>query len=289
MSQSIPRSARLGIVSATAAALLLLAGAGPAQAGRGGSPQKIASAISSGSADAIKSELERAEYLVCTACVAYVLPLIDSNDASVREVAAWWLVRRGTGRQVYRDMLGRLSQPDSVRARNAADVLGEFAYPQAIPALGAALSNPIFDGEARAAMARALGSIRRPAAADPLKAVLGDREARVRAAAVAALRKVDGFRDGAVAVPLLADGDAAVRSEAIYTVAEFRTTGATASLIQLLQNDASADVRKRAAWALGRIGASAAQAGAPLSAAATNDASPLVRSLARAALAGLTR
>lgn len=279
---------RFGIATAVAGALLL-AGAGSAHAGRGGSPQAIASAIRSGSADAIKSELERAEYLVCAACVPHVLPLIDSNDVSVREVAAWWLVRRGTGRQVYRDMLGRLSQPDSVKARNAADILGEFAYPQAIPALGAALGNPVYDAEARAAMARALGSIRRPAAAAPLQAVLGDSQPAVRAAALAALRKVEGFRDGAVATALIADGDVNVRSEAIYTVAEFRTTAATAALVSALQDDASPDVRKRAAWALGRIGASAAIAGPALSAAATSDASPLVRSLARAALAGLSK
>jgi HEAT repeat protein len=285
---AVSRARRLGIVSALAAALLLV-GVGSAHAGRGGSPQAIASAIRSGSADAIKSELERAEYLVCAACVNYVLPLIDSNDVGVREVAAWWLVRRGTGRQVYRDMLGRLSQPDSVKARNAADVLGEFAYPQAIPALGAALSNPTFDGEARAAMARALGSIRRAAAAAPLRAVLGDSQPQVRAAALAALRKVEGFRDGSVATPLIADGDINVRSEAIYTVAEFRTMEATAALVSALQNDASPDVRKRAAWALGRIGASAAVAGPALSAAATSDASPFVRSLARAALAGLSK
>lgn len=279
---------RLGIVSALAAAVLL-AGAGSAQAGRGGSPQAIASAIRSGSADAIKSELERAEYLVCAACVNYVLPLVDSNDIGVREVAAWWLVRRGTGRQVYRDMLGRLSQPDSVKARNAADVLGEFAYPQAIPALGAALSNPTFNGEARAAMARALGSIRRPAAAAPLQAVLADNQPQVRAAALSALRKVEGFRDGSVATPLIADSDANVRREAIFTVAEFRTTAATAALVTALQNDASPEVRSQAAWALGHIGASAAVAGPALSAAATSDAHPFVRSLARAALAGLSR
>jgi len=165
----------------------------------------------------------------------------------------------------------------------------KIAYPQAIPALGAALSNPTFDAESRAAMARALGSIRRPAAATPLQAALGDREALVRAAALAALRKVEGFRDGSVATPLISDADAGVRSEAIYTVAEMRTVGSAPALVQALQNDASPDVRKRAAWALGRIGASAAVAGPALSAAATSDASPLVRSLARAAIAGLTR
>jgi HEAT repeat protein len=275
------------LVACGLAVSLLLVGA-PARAGRGSSPQAVASAIASGSPDAIKSELERAEYLVCAACVDYVMPLIDSGDPSVREVAGWWLVRRGVRQQVFTDMLGRLSQPDSVRARNAADVLGSFALPQAIPALGAALSNPVFDGEARVAMARALGSIRRPAAAAPLRAVLGDPQAVVRAAALAAIRQVDGFRDGSVAVPLLTDGDDAVKVQAIYTVAELPTAAATPLLVQILQNDTNPSVRKRAAWALGHIGASATLAGPALGQAASADSSPLVRSLARAAIANLS-
>ena len=116
------RLARLAAIGLAGGALLL--GAGTAQAGRGSSPRAVASAIASGSPDAIKSELERAEHLVCAACVDYVLPLIDNNDAGIREVAGWWLVRRGSGRKVFTDMLARLSQPDSVKARNAADILG---------------------------------------------------------------------------------------------------------------------------------------------------------------------
>ena len=185
-----------------------------ANAGRGGSPQAIASAISSGSADAIASELERAEYLVCAACVDYVTPLLDSGDAKVRKVAAWWLSRRGVSRAIYRDMLTRLSQPDSLKAAYAADALGEFGSPAAIPALGAALSNPTFDASARVSMARALGAIKRPAAAPHLVAVLGDSQGAVRAAALSALRGVEGFRDASVAVPLLGDADASVRTEA---------------------------------------------------------------------------
>jgi HEAT repeat protein len=180
-----------------------------------------------------------------------------------------------------------LAQPDSLKARNAADVLGAFAFPLAIPALGAALSNPIFDGTARAAMARALGAIRSSDVAAPLQAVLGDSDADVRAAAVGALRHAEGFHDGTVAVPLLSDAQESVRVQAIYTVAELKTTAATPALVTLLQTDPSASVRKRAAWALGRIGASSSVAGPSLGQAASSDASPLVRSLAQAAIAGL--
>jgi HEAT repeat protein len=275
------RLAALGVAGA------LLLGASAAQAGRGSSPRAVASAITSGSPDAIKSELERSEVLVCAACVDYVLPLVDSPDASVRDVAGWWLARRAAGRQVFTNMLARLGQPDSTKARNAADVLGAFRSPQAIPALGAALSNPVFTGEARAAMAKALGVIRRPAAAQPLQAVLGDADPMVRAASLSALRNVEGFTDGTVAAPLLADADETVRVQAVFTVAELRTTSTVPALVQLLQSDPSANVRKRAAWALGQMHASGAQAAPALTQASLSDPSPFVRSLAHAALASL--
>lgn len=278
---SFGRLAAFGVAGA------LVFGASTAQAGRGSSPQAVASAIASGSADAIKSELERSEVLVCAACVDYVLPLIDSQDESVREVAGWWLVRRGVSRQVFKDMLVRLGQPDSVKARNAADVLGSFRSPQAIPALGAALSNPVYSSEARAAMAKALGTISRPAAAAPLQAVLADSDPVVRAASLEALRNVQGFKDGTVAAPLLGDSDANVRVQAVFVVGQLRTTSAAPTLVQVLQNDASPDVRKRAAWALGHMNASASVAAPALTQAAANDPSPFVRSLARAALANL--
>ena len=186
-------------------------------------------------------------------------------------------------------MLGRLGQGDSVKARNAADVLAAFRSPQAIPALGAALSNPVFTGEARAAMAKALGTIRRPAAAAPLQAVLGDGDAVVRAAALSALRNVEGFTDGSVAAPLLADADENVRVQAIFTVGTLRTASAVPALVQVLESDSSPSVRKRAAWALGHMNASAALAAPALTQASTSDPSTLVRSLAHAALASLGR
>jgi hypothetical protein len=280
------RPARWAAVAIVAAASAWHTGA--AHAGRGSSPQAVVTAIASGSPDAIKAELERAEHLVCAACTDYVLPLVDHADPQVRDVAAWWLVRRGASRQVYRDMLTRLGQPDSIKARNAADILGGFRIPGAIPSLGAALSNPTFTPEARVAMAHALGAIHRPAAAAPLESALADPAPEVRAAALAALRAVDGFRDGALAIPLLTDGDEAVRVQAIFTVADRGTVAAAPALVQLLQADPSAGVRKRAAWALGQVHAPASLAAPALGQAAASDASPLVRSLASAALAGLS-
>jgi HEAT repeat protein len=276
---------KLAIVSSLGLAVALLAGRS-ANAGTGGSASTIQQAISANSVDSIKAELERTEFLVCAACVDLVTPLVDHPDVRVRQVAAWWLARRAVARQVQVSMLNRLSQPDSTAALNAADVLGEFHYVSSIPALGAALSNPTFSGAARAEMAKALGTIGRPAGTQYLTAALSDSDASVRSASLAALRTIPGFRDGSVAAPLVADSDPGVRSDAVVTIGMFKYAGGAQALVSAL-SDSSQTVRKKAAWALGEIGAPASVAGGPLQNAAANDPSPLVRSLAKAALSKL--
>jgi len=270
--------------------------AGTARAGHNGSPALLKSAIDSGSADAIEAELEHTEYLVCAACSDMVLPLVDNLDYGVRKAAAWWIARRGVAHDVYVAMLTRLSQPDSTAARNAADILGELAYPSSVPALSAALSNPIYSGEARAAMARALGSINQQTAVPALVTALGDAEPAVKASSLAALRSIQGFKDATVAQTLLTDADEQVRAEAAMTFGVVLRTGKTGvkpasvdSLLGVLANDPSANVRKRAAWSLGEMGAPATQAAPVLQKAATSDASPAVRSLAQIAISKLTR
>lgn len=262
--------------------------AGSAQAGHNGSPALIKSAIASNSVDAIEAELERSEYLVCAACSDLVTPLVDHLDYRVRKVAAWWIARRGINKQVYVAMLGRLSQPDSFLARNAADVLGELGYAGAVPALSAAMSNPIYSAEARAAMARALGTINRPSVVAPLTTGLAAPEAEVRIASLKALQGVTGLHDGTAVAPLVADADAGVRAQAAMTLGTFRARAGTEALVTAL-GDASPAVRKQAAWALGRVGASASVAGPALGAVAANDPSPFVRSLAAVSLTQLSR
>jgi HEAT repeat protein len=266
-----------------------LAAAGSAVAGRGSSPQAVQLAVRSGSPDAIKSELERAEHLVCVSCVDMVMPLLDNNNQGIRQVAAWWIARRGVARNVRVQMLTRLGQADSTAARNAADVLGEFHYVSSIPALSAALSNPTFSSEARAHMAMALGRISRPEVVAPLTGALSVSDGVVQVAAMQALQSIAGLRDGSAVSPLLGNGDASVRAEAATTLGMFHDSTSAAALVTALQNDASPIVRKRAAWALGEIHASTAVAGPALQNAASNDASPFVRSLAAAALTRLSR
>jgi hypothetical protein len=274
---------------ATAAVFgISMAAAGVAHAGRGGSPEAIQLSIQSGSPDAIKAELERAEFLVCGVCVDMVRPLVDNGDAGIRQVAAWWLARRAVSRQIQADMIARLGQPNSIAARNAADVLGEFHQPSAIPALAAGLSNPLFSGEARAAMAKALGVMNKPASLAPLYGALGDSNPQVKTGALQALQSMSGLRNGAAVVPLLTDGDAAVRAEAAITLGTFRATVGTDALVAALRSDPSATVRKHAAWALGEMKANTSLAGPSLQHAVSSDPSPFVRSLASAALTRLS-
>jgi HEAT repeat protein len=80
-----------------------------------------------------------------------------------------------------------------------------------------------------------------------------------------------------------------VRAQAATTLGMFHDANGTAALVNALQNDASPDVRKNAAWALGEVRASATVAGPALQQAAANDGSPFVRSLASAALTRLSR
>jgi HEAT repeat protein len=274
---------KLAIVSALG--LALVAGRS-ANAGTGGSYSTIQQAISANSVDSIKAELERTEFLVCAACVDLVTPLVDHSDVRVRTVAAWWLARRGVARQIQVQMITRLSQPDSTAALNAADVLGEFHYTSSIPALGAAMGNPIYSGAARAEMAKALGTIGRSAGTTYLTTGLSDGDAGVRSASLVALRTIPGFRDGSVAAPLVGDSDAGVRSNAVLTIGMFKYTGGASALVSAL-SDSSPTVRKQAAWALGEIGAPVSVASGPLQTAASSDSSPLVRSLAKAALTKL--
>jgi HEAT repeat protein len=289
------KSAILKNTVVSSALLLGLGFASPATAGRGSSPGAIQRAIGSGSVETIEAELERSESLVCHACVNLVLPLVDHEETRVRKVAAWWLSRRGMRPEMSLQMVQRLSQPDSKLARNAADVLGEMRAYKSIKPLGAALNNPIFNDEARAAMARAIGEIGDMEGLAPLSDATKAPEPAVRAAALESLRKLRGYTDMSLAVTLLLDPDQNVRVEAIYSVANARSAAAGAAsapdaaarLTQLVSSDPSELVRKKAAWALGEIHASAAIAGPALERASTQDTSPFVKSLAYAALAKL--
>ena len=91
-----------------------------AQAGRGGSTGRILQATASGSVDAIVAEVERAEKLACLGCIDAVMKLIDHDSAKVRDVAGWWLGKRGVRSEVISLAQARFAGQDPVAARNAA-------------------------------------------------------------------------------------------------------------------------------------------------------------------------
>jgi HEAT repeat protein len=252
-----------------------------ALAGRGGSYARIATAIASNDADTIIAELERAERLICARCVAPVMELLDHDDYRVREVAAWWFARRPMLKAaITMQSLARLADPAT--AARAADVLGTFRHPSAVPALATALRAGL-PSEARAAAVRALGTIAHPSAEAAIVGALSDPDAATRAAAATAYYDLRGTRDGAALVAGLADGDARVRREAAAVIGNLRTASARAALEGLLASDPDALVRRNAAWALGQLDDPASRPA--LERAAASDPVMFVRSVARSGLA----
>jgi HEAT repeat protein len=264
------------------AAVALVAFAGNATAGRGGSAAKIQNAVNSTSQDAIIAELERAERLVCDACIAPVLGLLDDSRYEVREAAAWWFARRPVMKAALTTQsLADLQGSDSEMARNAADILGTFRHPDNIEALSAASGRTDLSAEARQHAVRALGTIGHPDGSAAISAAMSDADATVRYEALQSWIKIRGQTDATAAVALIDDSDSGVRAKAAAVVGELREAAGRAELENVLSSDADPVVRRNAAWALGRIGD---QASRPVLEAAVEDSSALVRMTAKAAI-----
>ena len=277
-------SIKTNFLAAAVVGLLTLA-TGTAEAGRGGSAARIQNAVNTGSVDAIIAELERAERLICDACTPTVMDLVDHDRYELREAAAWWIARRPVlKQQLATRSTADLAGGDSRLARNAADVLGTFRHPSAIPALAAAAGRAELSPEARMAAVRALGTIGHRNANTALTAAMGDADAAVRVAAVSSWLQVRKQAGAAPVVGLVGDADATVRAKAAAVIGDLREASGRAALEAALTGDADASVRRNAAWALGRLGDAAAR---PALQAATTDLSPLVRQTAKAALAQL--
>lgn len=275
---------KLSLISALVAALALTL-ATPAHAGRGGSASRIQNAVATGSVDAIIAEVERAERLTCDACTPLLMDLLDHDRYELREVAAWWFARRAALKvQLTERSIADLAGADSRIARNAADILGTFRHPDAIPALAAAVGRTDLSPEARAAAARALGTIGHPRGATALAGAMNDADAGVRLAAVTAWSKLRKQTSAAPVVARVGDGDAVVRATAAAVIGGLRDQAGRAALEQAVATDRDPSVRRNAAWALGQIGDPASRTALSN---ATTDASSLVRSTAKAALYAL--
>ncbi|MCA9677916.1 MAG: HEAT repeat domain-containing protein, partial [Myxococcales bacterium] len=194
------------LLAAAACAVALVGAASPAMAGRGGSYAAVQNAINTNSKDAIIAELERSEFLICDRCIAPVMDLLDDDRYAVREVAAWWFARRPViAAQLVERSYADLEGSDSRLARNAADILGTFRDPDALPALEAAVTRTTLSAEARTAVVRAIGTIGNARGSDALAAAMGDSDASVRHEALVAWIAIRRQRGAAPAVALVAD------------------------------------------------------------------------------------
>jgi HEAT repeat protein len=257
-----------------------------ALAGKGASYQSISNAIATGSRDSIVAEIERAEKLPCEPCLDLVRPLIDHDDAAVRDVAAWWLSKRAIRDQVRDDMFGRLTAGNSIAARNAAEVLGRFKHPDALMPLELAIHDGVLSDDARVAATVAIGTIGDYRGKAVLEGAITSESAPVRAAAARALRGIRGNADALAVVELLGDDDEQVVREAAVTLGALREASGIAGLTEVVTDASwSVAVRKEAAWALGKIGDGSARE--VLKQVIADDESMLVRGTARAALANL--
>ncbi len=195
-----------------------------------------------------------------------------------REALVALFERRGVGDRALRD-LGRRGP---VRRARAAEVLGNLGRRDAVPAMSALLDDR--DPDVRLVAIRALGRIGDPAATGPLLSTLaGPAPAPVQLVGYALIQL-----EQAADEPLRAGlnhPEPQVRATVLDTMRLRGTTGAEARVIAVLRDDESAEVRRRAAGMLGRVGTRAALD--PLAAAATGDPARSVRAAAAAALGEL--
>ncbi len=270
-----------------AACTFTVVGAVPAaDAGNGGSPGVIRSAIRSTNADAIISALEQSENIPCNSdCMSMVMDLLDNDDYRIREVAAWWFARRPAQmREVAEMATAWLTVGTSTEARNGADILGTFGYAKYIPTLTAAAQNSGLSGEARSAAIKALGDIANMSANPVVANAMSDADASVRLSAVTAWKNMLKQTSAEPVVALVSDSDVQVRRAATAAVGKFRTAEARVALEAVLASDADSAVRRNAAWALGRIGDAASRDALRV---ASTDTSSLVRTTAKVAMGKL--
>lgn len=204
----------------------------------------------------LASMLEYGERVECSACVPLLeRRLIEDDDATVRELAAWWLRRRPFGFGAVMHDIRTVLETDSdpVHRARAAEAIGEFMDPHGVAHLGTAIMT---DGEAtvRAAAVRGIARINSPAGLTYLSAALGDRDASVQEAALSVVLRVNFFSDHEALMPLLAHSDGHLRRRAANVIGSLRVAEAVPVLAAMLRGDTDRSARQAAAWALGRIG-----------------------------------
>ena len=248
-------------------------------------PERIISVTSSGSASAIWEALEHGEAIECLNCISAVEPLIYDNNAEVREISAWWLRRRtfgvfGAGEVYQRTVNAVKSDPSAQRRAYAAYALGEFLTLAGVEPLSVAIKSDT-SPMVRAAAVAALGRLN-DEGAGAVSTALVDADPSVKLAAVTAASRINSFNDVPTSAKLLGDTSPQVRRRGIELLEGLRAKDSVQTLIALARNDQDADVRLASCHALGVLGDSSARS--TLEAIAQSDANGLVRDQALIAL-----
>jgi HEAT repeat protein len=251
------------------------------------SPEYIISVVTSGAPMQVWEALEHGERIECMACISVVAPLMYSENAQNREIAAWWLRRRMVGvfgpGEVYEQTLKTLAGDSNPTNRAyAASAIGEFLLGNGIANVAQALahdSSPMV----RQYAASALGRLNDDGSG-ALSAAFADSADNVKLAALTAAVRINSFTDGAAAVQALGDGNPLVRRRAAMLLDVMRFADAGGSLASLAQHDGDVEVRVAACHALGNLGNTSANILKVLTSVSTNDSSGLVRDMALIAL-----
>lgn len=217
--------------------------------------------IERGTATRLAGALDYGQMVECSECVpALMNRVLSDENPRAREWGAWWLRQRLFGANMAFDFFKRVlsTDADPVRRARAAEAIGEFLSPASLAPLTTALG----DGDAgvREAAVRGLGRLNHIDSQMGIAAAMGDASADVRLAAVKQVVLINVFRQNAALIGLLTDADSRVRREASLQIGQLRLADAASALAALLRGDEDRDVRRGAAWALGRIGGSEANA-----------------------------
>ena len=184
--------------------------------------------------------------------VAALSAALQDSDHHVRKVAADGLGRIGDARAVepLSAALKDSDDSDSNVRRAAVEALEKIGDTRAVEALIAVLKDS-HRWVVRPAAAYALGRIGDARAVEPLIAALKDSHSDLRRAAVEALEKIGDARAVEALMAALKD-DGELVHEAADAMVKFGT--ATVEPLMVALKDGDCNVRKQAAYALGRIG-----------------------------------
>ncbi len=221
----------------------------------------LMTAISTRSATALMATLEYGEMVDCQECAVPLMNRVLTDDnAEVREFGAWWLRRRPFAASMAFDFFARTltTDTDAVRRARAAQAVGEFLTPHALPLLTDAIMNDADPGVREAAV-RGIGRTNHVDSQMVLATAMTDADASVRLAAVQQVNLVNAFSQMDALVGALIDADALVRREAALQAGQRNVTDAVPALVAMLRTDDDTTARRSAAWALGSIGGSDAR------------------------------